>query len=146
MGTPIEDAVFRGWMNLVHRLDGPLHTRFIVQPAVATLLAVRASVRRAREGDSHGRAVLWSRAARRAWLRRGWSDVGRVFLVAVVLDVVYQVWVERGIYALELLLTATLLALVPYVVVSGVAAAVVRARRGRLGVRTRCKEVVSRHG
>jgi len=142
MGTPIEDAVVRGWMNLVHRLDGPLHARFIVQPAVATLLAVRASVRRARAGAPQGRAVSRSRA----WLRRAWSDVGRVFLVAVVLDAAYQVWVERAIYALELLLTATLLALVPYVVASGAAAAVARARRGRLGAHPRCKEVITRHG
>ena len=42
-----------------------------------------------------------------------------VFIVALVLDSIYQVIVHSGIYALELLLTATILALVPYVIVRG---------------------------
>ena len=126
VGTPVEDAVIRGWTNLVHRLDGPLHARFVVQPAVATFLAVRAGVRDARSGNRPFFAALRTLEQRRAWLRRAWSDVGRVFLMAVLLDAFYQVWIQRGIYALELLLTATLLALVPYALVAGPAAYIAR--------------------
>lgn len=139
VGTPVEDAVIRGWLNLGHRLDGPLHVRFFVQPAVATLLAVRAGVRDARAGNPPFFVALRTPEKRRAWLRRAWSDVRRVFLMAVLLDVVYQVWVQRGIYALELLLTATLLALVPYGLVVGPVAHIARAllaakdRRARRG-------------
>jgi hypothetical protein len=139
VGTPVEDAVIRGWTNFVHRLDGPLHARFIVQPAVATLLAARAGVRDARAGNPPFFAALCTPEHRRAWLRRAWSDVGKVFLMAVLLDVAYQVWIQRGIYALELLLTATLLALVPYGLVAGPAACIARAflaardRRARRG-------------
>jgi hypothetical protein len=139
VGTPVEDAIIRGWTNLVHRLDGPLHARFVVQPAVATFLAVRAGVRDARAGNPPFFAALRTLEQRRAWLRRTWSDVGRLVLMALLLDVVYQVWIQRGIYALELLLTATLLALVPYGLVAGPAARVARAflaakdRRARRG-------------
>ena len=49
----------------------------------------------------------------------GWKDIGNVFIVALVLDSIYQVIVHSGIYALELLLTATTLALVPYGIVRG---------------------------
>lgn len=126
MVTPVEEAVIRGWTNLVHRLDGPLHVRFVIQPAVATLLALRAGVRDARAGNPPFFAALRIPEKRRAWLRRAWGDVGRVFLMAVFLDTAYQVWFQRGIYALELLLTATLLALVPYGLVAGPAACIAR--------------------
>ena len=52
-------------------------------------------------------------------LRQARNDVGTVFIVALVLDSIYQVIAHSGIYALELLLTSTILALVPYVIVRG---------------------------
>ena len=54
--------------------------------------------------------------------------VGNVFLVALALDSIYQVMVHSGIYALELLLTATILALVPYVIVRGLVTRLARRR------------------
>jgi hypothetical protein len=94
--------------------------RLIFQPAVAIFLAIRAGMRDAR----HGRppflwAVSSNRGLRRELIRRGWEDVRNVFILAIVLDSMYQVIVHSGIYALELLLTATILALVPYVIVRG---------------------------
>jgi hypothetical protein len=52
-------------------------------------------------------------------LRRARSDVGNVLILALVLDSIYKVIVHSGIYAMELLLTATILAVVPYVIVRG---------------------------
>jgi len=52
-------------------------------------------------------------------LREGWKDVGKVFLIATILDVVYQLIVHRGVYILEFLITAVTLAIVPYVLVRG---------------------------
>jgi hypothetical protein len=43
-----------------------------------------------------------------------------VFLVAVVLDVIYQLIVLRWVYPLETLIVATVLALVPCMVVRGI--------------------------
>jgi hypothetical protein len=115
----MEEVFVRGWMNLLHRLDGPMHIRFIVQPAVAALLAIRAGVRDARAGEPPFLVALCRRERTRERLREAWSDVGRVFLVAVVLDAVYQTWIHRGIFLVELLVTATLLAIVPYGLVRG---------------------------
>jgi hypothetical protein len=64
-------------------------------------------------------------------LRQAWNDVGNVFILALVLDSIYQVMVHSGIYALELLLSATILALVPYVIVRGL---VTRLARGASAV------------
>ena len=52
-------------------------------------------------------------------MRQGWKDVGKVFIVALILDAIYQVIVHSGIYTLELLITATVLALVPYAMIRG---------------------------
>jgi hypothetical protein len=43
-------------------------------------------------------------------LRNGWKDVGKVFIVAVALDAIYQLVVQRGVYVLELQIVATALA------------------------------------
>jgi hypothetical protein len=94
--------------------------RLILQPAMAVLLAIRAGLRDARGGQP---PFLWTvfshRGRRHELLRQSWGDVGNVFILALVLDSIYQVIVHSGIYALELLLTATILTLVPYVIVRG---------------------------
>jgi hypothetical protein len=64
-------------------------------------------------------AVLSDQGFRPELMLQGWRDVGKVFIVALALDAIYQVVVHSGIYPLELLLTATLLALVPYGIVRG---------------------------
>ena len=63
--------------------------------------------------------VLWNPAHRRELLQWGWNDVGKVFLLATILDVVYQLIVLRGVYVQELLTTAVTLAIVPYVLLPG---------------------------
>ena len=94
--------------------------RLIMQPAMAVLLAIRAGLRDAREGQP---AFLWTVFShpdrRHELLRRAWGDVGNVFILALVLDSIYQVMVHSGIYPVELLLTATILAVVPYAIIRG---------------------------
>jgi hypothetical protein len=106
----------RGWNGFLARPTGSLNFRFILQPTMASLLALRAG----REGKE---GYLWSMAAnpeRRAQLlHEGWRGVRTLFLVAIVLDCVYQLITVRFIYPLELLFTATLLAFVPYVLLRG---------------------------
>jgi hypothetical protein len=128
----LEEVFARVWTNLIGRLDGPMHLRFIVQPVVAAVLALRAGMRDARCNDEPFLRVLWKRPERRRECLRGaWRDVGKVFLVAVGLDAVYQLIVHRGVFVLELLLTAALLALVPYAIVRGPVARLGRRLTGR---------------
>jgi hypothetical protein len=130
----MEEALARVWTNLVGRLDGPLHLRFLVQPAVALLLGVRAGLRDARRGERPFlHAVLAYPELRRQRLREAWKDVSSVFLVSIALDSAYQLMVHKGVFVLELLLTAAVLALVPYAVVRGPVARLARRSRRRLG-------------
>ena len=91
-----------------------------IQPTVATILAIRAGLRDAHQNrPAFLWAVLWDPANRRELLRQGWNDVGKVFLLATILDVIYQLVVHRGVYILELLITAVALAVIPYVLLRG---------------------------
>ena len=105
---------------LIGRTDGPLTLRLIFQPTVAAILAIRAGLKDAREGRT---PYLWSMftnaAPRRDLLRDGWKDIGKVFIIAVVLDVVYALIVHRWIYPVQALLVGTALAIVPYVLIRG---------------------------
>ena len=52
-------------------------------------------------------------------MRNGWKSIAKIFVLAVVLDVVYQ-WIRlRWFYPGEALLVAILLAIVPYLCVHG---------------------------
>jgi hypothetical protein len=125
---PMGDILARGWANLIGRLDGPMHIRLIIQPLVAAFLALRAGVRDARSHEAPFlAAILRDPEHRRARLRQALDDIGKVFLVAVTLDAIYQLRVHRAIYLVELLLTASLLALVPYALLCGPATRVARA-------------------
>ena len=52
-------------------------------------------------------------------LHEGWRGAMTSFLLAIVLNCVYQLMTVRFVYPLELLFTATLLALVPYALLRG---------------------------
>ena len=116
----ITDMIARGWDNFLARPTGSLNFRFILQPAIATIIAARAGVKDARQGRP---AYLWAALTNRNYrwqlLHGGWKDMRTPFLVAAILDAVYQLIIHKFIYPLELLFTATLLALVPYFVLRG---------------------------
>jgi hypothetical protein len=110
----------REWQDLLARADGFMTFRLIVQPAIATLLALRAGLMDARQGRTpFGWAVVSDPAHRLYLMRQGWKDVGRVFMLALILDVIYQVIVLHWIFPEELLIVAILLAMVPYCLVRG---------------------------
>ena len=116
----MEEAFRRGWENLIGRSDGPMTFRLIMQPAVAIVFAIRAGLKDARHGQPPFLWAVFSNPGHRhELLRQGWKDVGTVFIVALILDSIYQVIVHSGIYTLELLLAATILALVPYALLRG---------------------------
>lgn len=108
------------WTDFLARFDGPLHFRLFVQPLMAIVFAVRDGTRDAREGHS---AYLWTlltdSAQRRYLLESGWKGISKVFVLAVVLDVVYQLIVWREVKPVQALLTAAVLALIPYALLRG---------------------------
>ncbi len=116
----MEEILKRVWDNLIARVSGPMNFRLIIQPTVASLLAIVAGLKDAREGRP---TFLWTaltnRAHRPDLFRQGRNDVGKVFALAVLLDAIYQLIVQHGVYVLELLIVATSLAVVPYILLRG---------------------------
>jgi hypothetical protein len=112
--------IARGWDDFLARPTSSLNFRFILQPTMAALLALRAGIQDAREGKQGYLWALVSNPERRLQLlHEGWRGVRTLFVVAIVLDCTYQLIAVRFIYPLELLFTATLLAFVPYVLLRG---------------------------
>lgn len=106
--------------SLARRVDGPLHFRLIVQPIVAAVMALRAGMRDERDGKPPFLwAVLLRTADHRELLGEAWRDLKNVLIIALTLDVIYQLIVHRWIYLLELAITVTALAVVPYILVRG---------------------------
>ena len=52
-------------------------------------------------------------------LKDGWKSVGKIFVLALILDVVYQIVVQRFVYPGEAIVVALVLAIVPYLLVRG---------------------------
>ena len=114
----MEEILKRVWESLFSRLSGPLNFRFLVQPAVASFLAIRAGVKDAQQErpafslGSDNRSIVPTKPV--------WAILeGCLFVLAIVLDTIYQLIVQRGVYLLELLIVATILALVPYLLLRG---------------------------
>ena len=108
------------WADFINRFDGPLHFRLLVQPVMAIVFAVRDGRRDAREGRS---AYLWSLLTdpdERSYLvESGWKGISKVFVLAFALDVIYQFIEWRGLKPLQALLTAIVLAVIPYALLRG---------------------------
>jgi hypothetical protein len=106
--------------DFVARLDGPLHFRFIVQPLMAVVFATLDGIKDAKAGKpAYGWAVFSSPEHRRELLKDGWKHFGKIFILAIVLDVIYQIKVHQAFYPMVALLTALVLAMLPYILLRG---------------------------
>jgi hypothetical protein len=116
----MDDVLTRIWTDLTGRLTGPLTLRLYLQPTMAMLFALRDGLKDARAGRP---AYLWTVFShpeeRRRLLAEGWKAVGKVFILAIILDVAYQLIVFRRIYPVEVLDVAVILAVVPYALLRG---------------------------
>jgi hypothetical protein len=116
----VGEILQRVWQNLIGRSTGPINFRLLIQPAVATYFAIRSGLEDAREGrPAFLWGVLFKPGKRTELLNQGWKDIGKLFVIALILDAIYQLIVHRGAYVGEMLITATILAIVPYIMIRG---------------------------
>ena len=107
----MEDILRRVFENLANRVSRPMKFRLILQPLMAAILLSRSGLKDAWEGrPAYFWALFIKSAHRRDMLRDGWKWVGKVFVIAVILDLVYQLIVFRWFYPGEALLVAVILA------------------------------------
>lgn len=119
----------RIWLDLTDRPTGPMKFRFILQPMMAAIAAVRDGRADARAGRSpYFMTVLRSPEQRAANLREALNATARIVLLGIVMDVIYQIIVFQRFYPTEAVIIALLLAFVPYVILRGVVLRVARRR------------------
>lgn len=116
----MDDILLRIIDNLMDRLTGPMKFRLILQPLMAAAFAVLDGLKDAREGRMpYFWGLLKDADHRREMGLDGWKHVGKVFVLALILDVVYQIAVARFVYVGEAILVAIALAIVPYLLLRG---------------------------
>ena len=116
----MSDMIARVASNLIARTEGPLHFRLILQPVMAMIFAVIDGRKDAKAGNP---PYFWSLITlpthRREMMRDGWKSVGKIFILALVLDAIYQFIVQRFIYPGEAIIVSFLLAILPYLLLRG---------------------------
>ena len=128
----MRDMLLRALLNITDRVGGPMTFRVILQPLMASLLAFRAGWKDAQTGrPPYFWTILTDSTQRNDLLREGWKSVARVFVLAIIMDVIYQLIVLKWIYPLELILVAILLAVVPYLLIRGPVNRIVSRLRGK---------------
>lgn len=116
--------------QLLARVSGPMKFRLVLQPCMAAFFAVRAGLADAKAGKSpYFWGLLSDPGQRVEMLKDGWKSVGRIFILALVLDAVYQLIVMHFIYPGEMIIVAFILAIVPYLIVRGLVTRVARLKK-----------------
>jgi len=128
---PVKNAV----EELLGRASGPMHARLVMQPIMASILAIRAGIKDAREGNPvFFWTVLTNKEERRILLKSGWKDISKIFGIAIILDTVYQLAVIRSFSLVQTLLVAFCVAVLPYVALRGPVSRIVRGMQSARGL------------
>jgi hypothetical protein len=115
--------------QLVARVSGPMKFRLVLQPVMASIFAIRSGLADARAGKPpYFWALLSDHGQRVDMIKDGWKSVGKVFILALVLDVVYQIIVLRFVYPGEVIIVAFILAILPYLILRGLTTRLARTK------------------
>lgn len=126
------EVYHRIWRDILERPGGPMTFRFVLQPCMAAIAAVHDGLQDARLGRApYFWTVLHDRAERGGRLREGLLSTGRVIVLGLVMDAIYQYKVLNTFYPGEAALIALLLGFVPYLILRGPLARVAHWWRSR---------------
>ncbi|UCD56507.1 MAG: hypothetical protein JSV16_11820, partial [Candidatus Hydrogenedentota bacterium] len=116
----MDEFLNRALEMLIGRTSGPLTFRLIGAPTMASIFAIRAGLKDARKGrEPYFYAILSNKTHRKFLFRQGWKDIGKVFVFMTVIDVIYQIIVFQWVYPGQVLIVATVLAIIPYLLMRG---------------------------
>ncbi|MGC1258501.1 MAG: hypothetical protein WA867_23300 [Candidatus Acidiferrales bacterium] len=115
------------YQGLIVRLDGPLHFRFIAQPAMASFLGIRDGIKNARAGrPPYFWTICTDFKLGLQYLRDGLRSDVKVIVLASLLDAIYQFVAFRSFHLEGALYAALILAFLPYLIIRGPANRITR--------------------
>src|SRR5438105_14732150 len=117
----------RIWHDLVARPDAPMRFRFILQPLMVAIVAIRHGLNDTRTGRSPYFWTMVGNPRERAQrLNEGLNATARIIFLGLAMDAVYQVIVLGQFYPAEAVIVALLFAFTPYVIIRGPVARIAR--------------------
>ncbi|MBK7254654.1 MAG: hypothetical protein IPI04_12265 [Ignavibacteria bacterium] len=117
----MEDFITRFFDNLGLKTEGPMKFRFILQPIVSLIFAVKAGLRDSKSGEvPYFWGLVSGKGERKDLLKEGWKDVGKLFVIALLLDIIAQIIILKTVYPFEAVITAIILAFIPYIIFRGI--------------------------
>jgi hypothetical protein len=109
--------------QLSDRVSGPMRLRFILQPIVATLVAIKSGLKDAKAGKP---PYFWALilhaddpSRRREMIKEGWQSISKVCIAALALDLLYQFIALPSFYLRHAVIVAFLLVIAPYLILRG---------------------------
>jgi hypothetical protein len=118
-----DESLGRLWRDILDRPGGPMTFRFILQPTMAIIAALRDGFRDTRLGR---RPYIWAlihgvrdSQGRSGRLWEGIVSTARILILGVVMDVIYQWKVLDTFYPGQSAVIAILLAFIPYLLLRG---------------------------
>ena len=125
----MENMWVRIGTQLLARVSGPMKFRLVLQPCMAAFFAIRSGLADARAGrPPYFWGLLSDPGQREAMIKDGWKSVGRVLILALVLDAVYQIIVLHFVYPGEMIIVAFVLAILPYLILRGLVTRMARTK------------------
>ncbi len=102
------------------RHNGPMAFRLILQPIMSLIYATLAGVRDAKAGNPPFlSALITGKADRKLLLKELWKDVGKVFILAVIMETIFEIIELKTVHPFEVLRVSFWLAIVPYLIFRG---------------------------
>ena len=124
-----EEVRHRIWQQLIERPGGPMTFRFILQPVMAAIAALRDGVNDAKLRRSpYFWRLLINPFEIGHYLYEGVLSTARVILLGLCMDAIYQWIVLRTFYPGEAVIVAIALAFFPYLLLRGPIARIARWR------------------
>ena len=104
------------------RHSGPMSFRLYLQPVMSLVYAIIAGIKDAKAGKVPFliNGLILGQANRKDSLKELWKDVGKVFILAVIMEVIFEIIEFKTVHPFEVIKVSFFLAIVPYLIFRGV--------------------------
>lgn len=105
------------------RHSGPLSIRLIIQPIMSLAYAVISGIKDAKAGRVPFLidGLILGKENRKVALTELWKNVGKLFIMAVIMEVIFEIIEFKTVHPFEVIRVSFFLSILPYIIFRGVA-------------------------